>query len=263
MDEQAPRIELIIHGRPEHGGRVPMGTMAEALAGLTGLLRQIAAERSVRGDVDVLVAGLGNDDAWLAVEGIVVPADGQTGREVVRTAIDGIAAIEQGEIVRDVLSCASLERLDSLARLVGDGAAGLVIRGPEREIALTLDGAHRVRSLLGQRFHSFGSVEGTIDSVSIAQTGPRFTLVHRLDGDAIDCRCDEELSAQANAALGARVRVSGTIARRLDGRIETIDVAEIRVLRGQDELPQVTEIRGLLAAASAPALSGSGPAGHE
>lgn len=51
-----------------------------------------------------------------------------------------------------------------------------------------------------------------------------------------------------------RVRVAGEIVRRFDGRAEAVEVSEIHVLPGRNELPQPGDIRGLV-----PDLTGGVP----
>jgi hypothetical protein len=255
MDERTPIIEIEVQGDPDEQGRVALRTFARAADSLTELLIQIAADLPDQVDIGWFVRRLRTGSAVAEVEGIAnIEGDSeverglahQAGRAVLRQALDAIEVLEHGGDARRLLSFPALERARALTGLLRDGAGGIVIRALGREVPLTAAGAAQAKALLDQKYRSFGSVEGTIETLSVHQKRPYFNVFHALDGYAVKCRSDLETLTEAKASLGARVRVSGEIVRRYDGRPETVEVAEIRVLRSREELPPASAIRGIL-----------------
>lgn len=262
MDERTPRIEIEVSGNPDWEDRVALRTFVRAADSLTELLTQIAADRPERVRVDWFVRKLRTGSAVVEVEGVAVAtvaaeADeiireaaqataAAAARDVVRRAVEAIETLEKDGDVRLLLSYPAIEKVRSLTKLLTDGAGGIVIRALGREIPLTVASARRTTALLGRKYRSFGSVEGKIETLSVHQKRPYFNIFHALDGYAITCRCEPQLFAEAMASLGSRVRVSGEIVRRYDGRAETVDVSTIRVLLGRVHLPPPAQIRGIL-----------------
>lgn len=258
MDERTPRIEIEVRGDADREDRVALRTFVRAADSLTELLTQIAADRPERVRVDWFVRKLRTGSAVVEVEGVAAVAEADeivreaagaedAARDVVRRAVDAVETLENGGDVRLLLSYPAIEKVRTLTGLLRDGAGGIVIRALGREIPLTVESAIRANALLDRKYRSFGSVEGTIETLSVHQKRPYFNVFHALDGYAIKCRTDTATMTEAKASLGARVRVSGEIMRRYDGRAETVEVSEIRVLRAREELPQPGQIRGILA----------------
>lgn len=252
MDERTPSMEIEIKGDPERRDRVPVRTFVRAADSLTDLLGQIAADRHRDGPkVEWFVRDLRRGSTFLAIAPFPdsVETIEAAGGDVT-IALAGLAAIERGEDVRRLLSYPAVERVRTLTGLVDDGAGAIVVSGivsgQRQEIDLTAVSADHARALLARRYRSSGSVEGTIETLSVHERRPYFNIFHVLDDFAIKCRCDEELFAQAQLALRRRVRVIGEIARRFDGRAETVEVSEIRVIPGPEVLPQPRDIRGLI-----------------
>lgn len=248
MVQRAPQIELEIQGRPGRGALVPLRTFARAAESLTELLAQVTADRPMHVKVDFYVSDLRKGSAVLKVEGREASAeDAGVAQEIMRSTVAALATLQSGSDVRGAFSYSALEKARALGNLLSDGAGSIVVRGFGQEVPITATGAERAKAILSRRFHSYGSVEGTIETVSIHEARPYFNVFHPLDGHAIKCRCDAALLTQAKAVLGSRVRVVGSIERRFDGRAEAVDAAEFRVLRTRDLLPQVAQVRGLLA----------------
>lgn len=248
MVELVPRIQIEIQGRPDRGEFVPLRTFARATDSLIDLLSQVAADKSQRVEVEWFVSRLETGSTILEAEGRArVADDGEAAREIIQATVEALARLESGDDVRGVLSYPALDKARVLANLHNDGAGGIVVRGSGKEVPITTHAAERAKALLARRFHSFGSVEGTVETISIHESRPYFNIFHALDGYAIKCRCSDELLLQAKDFLGARVRVIGAIERRFDGRAESIDATDFHVFPRRDRLPQVSEIRGILA----------------
>lgn len=246
MADHGLSIELEIHGRPERGDLVPLRTFARATDNLTNLLSQVAADRPDHVRIDWFVSDLRKGSTILSVEGLSSTEDvNDSVSEVMRTTVDAMEMVERGEDIRGMLSYPAVEKLRALANVVNDGAAGMLMRGFGREVQITGTAADHARALLARRLRSFGSVEGKVETISVHEPRPYFNVFHALDGYAIKCRCDGAILSQVKESLGARIRVTGTIMRRFDGRAESVDVSDVRILRRKNLLAQVSEIRGI------------------
>jgi hypothetical protein len=255
MDERTPTIEIEVSGTPEEDGRVALQTFTRAADSLVELLNQIAADRRDPVRVNWLVSELRTGSAAAEVEGVVLfdEADDAV-REaaeysafvILEQAANAMDALENGEDVRSLLSFRAIERVRALTSVLRDGASRIAIRTLGREIPLSLESAVRAKALLDQKYRSFGSVEGTIETISVHEKQPYFNVFHTLDDYAIKCRSDLESLTAAKASLGSRVRVSGMILRRYDGRVESVEVSAIRVLPDRDQLPQADHLMSIL-----------------
>jgi hypothetical protein len=246
MAERAPIVELEIQGQPERGQLVPLRTFARATESLTDLLTQIAIDRPANVEVDWFVRSLHEDNVILTIESrATTQTEKSIVNEIVRTTLDALDLLEHDGDVRDILSFSALENAHTLASLANKDVRSIVVRGSNREVSLTATAAVRAEATLKKRYRSIGSIEGTIDTVSEQEAGPYFVLLHRLDEYEIVCRCSDELLPEAKSSLGARVLVSGTIYRRYDGRVEGVEATELYVFPPDDQLPQVSDIRGI------------------
>lgn len=265
MDEQTPRIELVVRGDPDQEERVPVRSFVRATDSLTDLLAQVVADDSEGVKVGWYVRNLSTGSAKVEVEGIVQEFDQSAdvvvtgdaaGWHAVRRVVEAIETLERGEDVRRLLSYPAIEKVRALTNLLGDGATGIVIRALGREVSVTETSAIQVHLLLDRKHRSFGSVEGRIETLSVHEKRPYFNVFHALDGYAVKCRGGEDIVEQATMSLGGRVRVLGEIVRRFDGRPESVEVSEIRVLRRREELPTSASLNGIL-------LDGLGDDSHE
>lgn len=257
MERSEPRIELEITGRPESNGRVPLRTFARATDTLTDLLSELISSDHKPGTrVQWWVQNLRPGSTILSAEAASDTIElRDAARSAIRTAVDAVERLESDRNVRTLVSFAALERIRTLGNLLNNGAGGIILRdlGSGTEASLTDHGTHQATTVLREKRYSYGSTEGAIETISIHEARPYFNVFHILDGHAIKCVCDEDLldTAQESMRRKARVRVSGSLVRRFDGRIESIEVERITIVPGNKELPQPSEIKGI-----DPALTG-------
>jgi hypothetical protein len=211
------------------------------------LVFQIAADNPAHPRIDWFVTDVRSGGAVLEIRGQAPDLrDRQAASDVLQLTVSALADLESGAEIKRLLSYQALERAGELADLLYDGVSAVSVSGFGREVPVTAKGADRARELLGRRYRSHGSVEGTIETVSIHETRPYFIVFHALDGHAIKCLCDRALLERVKENLGPRVLVEGTLERRFDGRVEVIDAADFQRLRERSELPQAAEVRGIL-----------------
>lgn len=101
--------------------------------------------------------------------------------------------------------------------------------------------------LTGERFVSFGSIEGKVDSVSDKE-GYGFTcsIFEPIYKKSVPCSFDKrELEDQAYAAFRKRVLVGGMIRYGKDGTPTSVNADVLRVFPDDSELPTVQEIQAI------------------
>lgn len=248
MTDFAQRIELQMAAPKALDDLVPLTTFSTAVDSLRALLERVTHDRWERPQIDWFVRELRTGRVTVVIEGVATTTDDSSAvGAIIQTIIEAFEVLERGGSVREYLSFAALEQVCAIATLATSGACDIVVRGCGRSIAMSNSGADAARALVNRRYRGFGSVEGIIETVSIRGAVRSFGVAHALDGFVITCWSDATLLDRAKAALGARVRVTGEIVRRGDGRAESVQVSDLRVLRQSEELPPVNEIRGILA----------------
>lgn len=110
-------------------------------------------------------------------------------------------------------------------------------------IQITRSIAANVDELIEDYHKSYGSIEGTLVSISIATaTKQSFGIRDVLDDRVIRCYFPDHLFETARNALGKRVYVFGVIRQRTHGHKINIQITELKVLPDQSELPSLNDI---------------------
>lgn len=111
--------------------------------------------------------------------------------------------------------------------------------------SLTRDLASRASEVMRPPLAEIGSVEGTLEAVSI-HGRVAFAVYNALTGDRVECCCDRETLDRAATHLGKRVIVTGEIHYRADGEPRSLQVESFELL-GEGPFPQTEDVRGLYA----------------
>lgn len=234
--------------------RIPVEVFASVVAEWTELVRRITLEQSgarplVRWVVEKLEVG----STYVEIAPILAPkADeeahlAETVRdEVPHIVVAGLERIELGDEPSDVFSLEAAEHVRLLLRpLWSERVALIMVRGAEREIALTRFGAGRDQSR-PSKLQSIGSIEGELKAVSFSEAQPFFSLYRSESSRAVKCYFDERrFLDQVLSNLRQRVIVSGRLLRTEDGRATMVgDVRRIRRLGGPG-LPHPADLAGI------------------
>ncbi|MGH2370123.1 MAG: hypothetical protein ACRDI2_18255, partial [Chloroflexota bacterium] len=107
---------------------------------------------------------------------------------------------------------------------------------------VTARASAHIEQLLPIRRHSIGSIEGTIETISIHGM-KRFVVYHSRTRKAVTCRFkSDEWIARAAEAMGQRVSVLGTVYSNAKGEPMRVDVERLRILRSKEELPSIASL---------------------
>ena len=115
--------------------------------------------------------------------------------------------------------------------------------GNEQQGALSNRLVARAGELVGTASTAIGSLEGTLEAVTIHDT-VAFSIYEAITNRRVECKCDRETLDSATRYSGKRVSVSGLVSYNEQGAATSIKVDEVRTL-GNARLPQAKDIRGL------------------
>ncbi len=142
-------------------------------------------------------------------------------------------------------SQAALKHAAKLTGAFTDEGSQVVVSSGSRSVSFGVDFRSTVLGLVNRTTVSWGSVEGTLQMISLR--GPsRFNLHEMLTDEKVECRFDADMLETARASLGYRVVVSGEIHKR-GGKFEYVKVERLHARPPSDQLPGFAEIRGLFA----------------
>ncbi len=94
--------------------------------------------------------------------------------------------------------------------------------------------------------YAHGSVEGRLLQLSAITERHSCTVVDQATGNAVTCYfTDQQLEEHAEAAYKGRVSVSGKIKYNRAGEPVSMEVADLKKLMPDDELPQLSDLLGI------------------
>lgn len=229
---------------------VSVEDFAEAAQALVAMVREVAS--AVTGDARPplrwVVRGLRAGSAVLEAEPEV--SDGAYSAaavdNVLRTAGEGMRALEAGEVRPAAFTDAALRQAKRLAIVLSDGETGtgsvhfghLAVVPTQRLVAAVDD-------VVGGKLKSLGAVEGTLLMVG-KRDGYRFSVEDRVRGIRVECRFRDDLLPRVLAAFEKRVSVRGVVWSRRDGQPTHVDVRAFEVLEDDAALPRARDVRGIL-----------------
>ena len=114
---------------------------------------------------------------------------------------------------------------------------------PVQRVHLTKCLAVHVDQLMGTTSVAVGSVEGTLEALSI-HGGVEFAIYDAITDHRIRCKCDREMLNQVMEYLGHRLSVIGEVRFNVQGEPTSIEVDSFLPL-GRGSLPQAKDMRGL------------------
>ena len=111
---------------------------------------------------------------------------------------------------------------------------------------VTLRTVANVDALSGIEFRDWGTLEGTLETITGHRGFPEFFVKDVVRGRSTRCYFNEELLDDVVGAFLRRVAVSGIIRYRRNGEPVSIVVEELMVFPRNDELPDFEDVRGIL-----------------
>ncbi|MFC2009081.1 hypothetical protein ACFLUT_03405 [Chloroflexota bacterium] len=229
-------------------GTISVGSFVDVLQDSMRLVRELDSATSLKrtGALNWTISDLRTGSAVVSIKSRPKQADLDNSAQVVAAFVGGLSRLEREAVTPPYFSDSSLGLVQSIVRRLGsDGIAGLVVESPDtNELAeVGIDMGQLVSKLRGTRYAAQGSVEGTLETVSIHRA-PRFNVYHSITLRAVRCTLPEDLVAEAGGALGRRVVVSGLVHYNAVDEPVTVDVEAMRLLPPEDHLPSIEDFIG-------------------
>lgn len=229
-------------------GSITASAFALFVGNMLKILRQydVAISGERKGSLDWVITNIASGSAVLEIESRARIEEKSVGPEVARYFIDGWRQIEVGGQSPPYLSPAAMQQTRQILKLIGrEGTTGFVVSDLSEAVKITPKSTVHVDELLRVRHRSIGSVEGTIETVSVHR-GERFILYHARTRKAIQCitpkgRLPKLVSTEL---LGNRVIVFGILHSNALGEVLRIDVERVRQLLKRDAAPDYTTLGG-------------------
>lgn len=244
-DEEMAKLLLTVKGEL---GRITLDSFLTVLNNSFGILKDLDSAISLqpKGSLDWIITDL--HVGSLAVEVGTKPKDPSKdyGSRVTETYVDGLDVIDREGITPPYFSDRSLELLEKSAKVLsGDGAEAIEVTDPARGKSAKISAqiAPTVKQLMGTKYQSFGSVEGTLEMISIHKP-PRFNIYHTITLHAVRCNLPDKLRKTVADALGRRVIASGEITYNAKDEPRSLVLEELEVIPLEDELPTIEEFIG-------------------
>lgn len=139
-----------------------------------------------------------------------------------------------------------LQDLASIPDIHRNGLERIDILIDEKKYTLSKHIAANVDTLLGVKNKAFGSIEGTLHTLS-DRRGKIFVVYDSLNDKGIRCTIDDdEIMDKAVIAFGKRVYVYGIISYDKIGNPKSIKAEEIKVFKDSKDLPTAIDVCGIL-----------------
>ncbi len=167
------------------------------------------------------------------------------GAAVAQTFVNGMEIIQKSAERPPLFDNAILDKAKHLSGIVSrDGVARIAIGHGSHEIQISQHIAANVDTLIGIRYEEVGAVEGRIEAINIHDR-LQFSIYDFVTERAVRCSFPDTLFGEVVAALGHRAIVYGMVRTDAQGDPVSVRVERIEQMRSRDELPSVSELRGI------------------
>lgn len=166
--------------------------------------------------------------------------------KVAEAYTDGIEIIQKQGITPPYFSDNSLKLVNKAAHALGKNGANsfeIIDIDRDKHIIVNKDMVNITKQLAGYSYKSFGSVEGTLEMVSIHKPA-RFNVYHSISLRAVRCNLKQEDIDKIRDALGRTVVISGLVSYNSKDEPISVFVQEIDVIPKEEDLPSIDEFIG-------------------
>ncbi len=250
----ATEIAIIVNGGSEH---IEVQDFIGALESNVEILRDLDAALSMkrRGTLRWVLGALSyGSPAIVTLHAIPTSEEGDYGPEVTKSYLDGLEQLREGKTLPPGFSDDALDAVKKLARLCTGGIKAIQIRHGRRSVDITERVAVNIDELIGERYESTGSIEGTVEMVTVHDQRyfRIYDAVHRW---GVPCYFRPELLETVRFGLDKRIIATGRIRSDRAGKPQSMHVEAIDLLMDVEKLPKPSDIRGL-----AKSMTGGKPA---
>lgn len=162
----------------------------------------------------------------------------------------GFAALSRGDVKGAGLSEKGINHLKALSEIAGRTENAPAMRVWVKKTATPIGSgmAKAIKESWDSDYYDFGTIEGRLEAIQDANGALKIRIQDYLYPKPISCIVPEKMIETVFASFRKRVEIAGRIHYRRDGTAISIDATEIDILPEDDQLPDASEVRGILAA---------------
>jgi len=139
-----------------------------------------------------------------------------------------------------------LERLRDLNNPVGRSVSRARVRRKDHEVKLSAELRAKIDLILAPEETFEGSVKGDLEAINVHEGSNIFRVYPSAGAARVTCHFPDDLKHRAIAAIDQLVIVHGLLKYRANARFpDEIEVRDIEVIGAPEELPTLTELRGI------------------
>ena len=139
-----------------------------------------------------------------------------------------------------------LERLRDLNRPVGRTVSRARVRRRGQQVTLSAELRAKIDLILAPEETFEGSVKGDLEAINVHDNNNTFRIYPSAGPGRVTCHFPDNLRDQAISAIDQLVIVHGVLRYKANARFpDEIDVRDIEVVEQPDDLPTLTELRGI------------------
>ncbi|MFL5799166.1 MAG: hypothetical protein ACJ77A_14700 [Actinomycetota bacterium] len=186
---------------------------------------------------------------------LVVEIEGRPARNDVKQAVvrktvgavaNGIRRLQRRAERPPFFSDRALEKAKMLADLRGKNLSDIRVRKGKQQVEVTSRLSANVDELIGPKYSSLGSVEGTLEAITI-HNKHEFSIYDSLTGRRVRCNFGQRVDLdEVKQGFGDRVAAYGTIHYRATGEPVSVDVESFEVFPPATDLPSADDVQGIL-----------------
>lgn len=197
------------------------------------------------GSLDWIVTELKTGSCIVIAEPRSRIAEKNVALEVSKAFAQGFEKLEYEGTSPPYLSESGMKYATNMLKLIGrEGITGYKIVYQSGSVELSECAFVNIKQLLPTRKTAFGSVEGTLEMISIHGGKPRFNIYYQRTNKAVTCNFAETNVTEVKDALGKRVIVMGLIDYNVKGEPIRVELERLRRFRSEEELPSISQMRG-------------------
>lgn len=228
------------------GPYFPLEKFQQALEHFLTILAEIDRGLSSRGtpDIEWSISSVRSASLHLTAEANLVSDDIEPNRpfEVILTFARGMELIQERPERPLMFSNKALRSVKAFSEMLSpENFAEIEFSTDNWRIQITKSLSANVAELIEDYHKSYGSIEGTLVSISIANK-QSFGIRDVLDGRVVKCFFPDNLFETARNALGKRIYVFGIIRQQTHGQKINIQVTDLKVLPEFNELLSLKDI---------------------
>ncbi len=242
------QLHITIEGRL---GQIPLNTLATMARNSCDILEELDNVTSAKpgGTMEWFVSGISTEASLtVTIEAKPKLKDVDYTGRVAELFVDGLAHIEKEHTTPPYFSDYGLRKTHNIAKtLRKNGAEAIRVEDIERKASglIKADVADPLKKLISIRYQEIGSVEGTLEMISI-HGYPRTTVYHSITHRSVSCKFAPRLLEIVKEGLGNRVIVHGIVYFNYVHEPIRVDAERIEIMPQEEELPTAKDLRGMV-----------------